>query len=82
MAQTRKENASPPRQEGSLDKGQDIPSFELQEPEAGVLPSTTLPAGTKQYVLEFNRSPVVGNRFRLNGIYDEARLGFTRPRNW
>ena len=38
------------------------------------------PAG--EYVLEFNRSPVVGTRFSLRGIYDEARLGFTRPRNW
>ncbi|MGA7937810.1 MAG: cellulose biosynthesis cyclic di-GMP-binding regulatory protein BcsB [Kovacikia sp.] len=46
-------------------------------PDATVNP---LPAG--QYILEFNRSPVVGNRLRLNGIYDEARLRFTRPRNW
>ncbi|MGJ3248311.1 MAG: cellulose biosynthesis cyclic di-GMP-binding regulatory protein BcsB [Elainellaceae cyanobacterium] len=36
----------------------------------------------QQYILEFNRSPVVGNRLRLTGIYDEARLQFTRPRNW
>lgn len=35
-----------------------------------------------QYVLEFNRSPLVGNRLRLESIYDEARLRFTRPRNW
>lgn len=35
-----------------------------------------------QYVLEFNRSPVVGNRLRMEGVYPEARLGFTRPRNW
>jgi hypothetical protein len=35
-----------------------------------------------QYVLEFNRSPVVGNRLRLESIYDETRLWFTRPRNW
>lgn len=40
------------------------------------------PADGKQYVLEFNRSPVVGTRFSLRGIYDEARLGFTRPRDW
>lgn len=37
---------------------------------------------TQNYALEFNRSPVVGNRFRLRGIYSEARLGFTRPRGW
>lgn len=38
------------------------------------------PAG--QYVLEFNRSPVVQDRLRFEGIYDEARLWFTRPQNW
>jgi cellulose synthase operon protein B len=37
---------------------------------------------TSRYLLEFNRSPVVGNRLRLEGIYPETRLGFTRPRNW
>jgi len=35
-----------------------------------------------QYILEFNRSPVVGNRFRLEGRMNEARLGFTRPSSW
>lgn len=40
------------------------------------------PSPSGQYVLEFNRSPVVGNRLRLEGIYDESRLQFTRPRNW
>lgn len=45
-------------------------------------PEIKPPADGKQYVLEFNRSPVVGTRFSLRGIYDEARLGFTRPRDW
>ena len=40
----------------------------------------TLPSN--QYALEFNRSPVVGNRLRLRGVYSESRLGFTRPRGW
>jgi cellulose synthase operon protein B len=35
-----------------------------------------------QYIMEFNRSPVVGNRLQLNGIYPETRLGFTRPTHW
>lgn len=35
-----------------------------------------------KYILEFNRSPVLGNRFRMQGVYGESRLGFTRPRNW
>jgi hypothetical protein len=49
------------------------------------VPATVPAADTdepQQYVLEFNRSPVVGNRLRLTGIYDEARLRFTRPRDW
>jgi cellulose synthase operon protein B len=52
-------------------------------------PSTTAPPGASvkameagQYVLEFNRSPIVGNRLQLRGIYDESRLRFTRPRSW
>ena len=40
------------------------------------------PGKSGQYILEFNRSPVVGNRLRFEGIYDEQRLRFTRPRNW
>ena len=68
-------------------RGKDIPSFEQQKPKPEPnQPATPIaivnanPSG--QYALEFNRSPVVGNRFYLHGIYDEARLGFTRPRNW
>ncbi len=40
------------------------------------------PPSGDPYILEFNRSPVVGTRFSLRGIYDESRLGFTRPRDW
>lgn len=43
---------------------------------------TVAAAPQGQYVLEFNRSPVVGNRLRFTGIYDEQRLHFTRPRDW
>ncbi|NER80622.1 MAG: cellulose biosynthesis cyclic di-GMP-binding regulatory protein BcsB [Leptolyngbya sp. SIO1D8] len=35
-----------------------------------------------QYVLQFNRSPVVGNALQMEGILSDARLGFTRPRHW
>lgn len=46
-------------------------------------PAARQPAGSRsQYVMEFNRSPVVGNRLRLQGVYPETRIGFTRPRNW
>jgi cellulose synthase operon protein B len=40
------------------------------------------PSNQYQYELEFNRSPVVGNRLRLQGVYAQTQLGFTRPRNW
>jgi len=35
-----------------------------------------------QYALEFNRSPVVGNRLRLQGVYPQTRLEFGRPQSW
>ncbi|NEQ97304.1 MAG: cellulose biosynthesis cyclic di-GMP-binding regulatory protein BcsB [Cyanothece sp. SIO2G6] len=34
------------------------------------------------YVMDFNRSPVVGYRLRLEGVYPETRLGITRPQSW
>src|SRR5579883_1197266 len=43
---------------------------------------TTDSVATSQYILEFNRSPIVGNRLRLQGVYAETRLAFTRPRDW
>jgi hypothetical protein len=56
------------------------------QPQTFALPNittpTVAPAEAGQYVLEFNRSPVVGSSLRLQSIYDEARLRFTRPRNW
>ncbi len=46
-------------------------------------PAKTVAAGPlSKYILEFNRSPAMGNRFRMEGVYGESRLGFTRPRNW
>lgn len=35
-----------------------------------------------EYVLELNRSPAIGNRFRLKGVHDEASVSFTRPSDW
>ncbi|BAU12085.1 hypothetical protein LEP3755_26140 [Leptolyngbya sp. NIES-3755] len=35
-----------------------------------------------QYIVQFNRSPIIGNRFRLQGVYAESQFGFTRPRQW
>lgn len=35
-----------------------------------------------QYVLQFNRAPVVGNALQMEGVLSEARVGFTRPRHW
>lgn len=56
--------------------GVNIPNPPVKGPEVAAPPSGD------PYVLEFNRSPVVGKRFSLRGIYDEARLGFTRPHDW
>lgn len=53
-------------------------------PNQATLPATVQlkPLSPGQYVLEFNRSPIVGTRLQLRGIYDESRLRFTRPRSW
>ena len=71
-----------------------VPAGEQQPVKEEAPPTVILPVSDKvqppvvkaapsgQYVLEFNRSPVVENRLRFEGIYDEARLWFTRPRNW
>ncbi|MEB3179824.1 MAG: cellulose biosynthesis cyclic di-GMP-binding regulatory protein BcsB [Nostocaceae cyanobacterium] len=37
---------------------------------------------SSQYVMEFNRSPIVGNSLRLRGTYGVGRVAFTRPRGW
>lgn len=45
--------------------------------------ATTADASSlSQYVLQFNRSPVVGNALQMNGVLSQSRLGFTRPRHW
>ncbi|NJR65367.1 MAG: cellulose biosynthesis cyclic di-GMP-binding regulatory protein BcsB [Leptolyngbyaceae cyanobacterium CRU_2_3] len=31
---------------------------------------------------KFENSPLVGNRLRLEGVYPEAQIGFTKPRHW
>ncbi len=49
-------------------------SQKVAEPAKSGTPST--------YVMEFNRSPIVGNSLRLRGDYAEGRIAFTRPRNW
>ncbi|HBB33563.1 MAG TPA: cellulose synthase [Cyanobacteria bacterium UBA8803] len=52
------------------------------ESNATTEPQDTGDTPTGKYILQFNRSPVVGNRFRLRGIYATSRLGFTRPQGW
>lgn len=63
------------------------PPARVEPPTAPAAPSapatsSAAPAGSSQYVLQFNRSPVVGNALQLEGVLSQARLGFTRPRNW
>ncbi|MBW4516622.1 MAG: cellulose biosynthesis cyclic di-GMP-binding regulatory protein BcsB [Timaviella obliquedivisa GSE-PSE-MK23-08B] len=48
--------------------------------------STSVAAKTNepiiQHVWEFNRNPSVGNRLRLEGVYPEGHVEFTRPQSW
>jgi cellulose synthase operon protein B len=53
------------------------------EPEPIAEPAVAAQADPlSQYVLQFNRSPVVGNALQMQGVLSQARLGFTRPRHW
>ena len=80
-------SSPPPRQQNAAPQTTSRPSTsssraatQSQPSSAATNPSEDLPEDT--YLLEFNRSPVVGNRLRLRGVYSETRLGFTRPRSW
>ncbi|WP_346293771.1 cellulose biosynthesis cyclic di-GMP-binding regulatory protein BcsB [Sphaerothrix gracilis] len=74
--------------QSATDSNADVPAQpetlieSLPLPVAPAEPPIVAAAPAGQYVLEFNRSPVVEERLRFEGIYDEARLWFTRPRNW
>ncbi len=54
----------------------------IKQTASNELDVTNSKGSTQQFKLEFNRSPIVGNRLRLRGRYSESRLGFTRPRGW
>ncbi len=70
------------RENNSLERKQRTrPEFALPSPPAKA-PEVAAPKAGDPYVLEFNRSPVVGSRFSLRGIYDESRLAFTKPLDW
>lgn len=59
-----------------------IGSRSTAKPETNALAEGADAKNLITYNLEFNRSPIVGNRMRLRGGYAEARLAFTRPRSW
>jgi len=70
------ERETEPSEEASTEDTSDSERLQKSRPAAAV----SLPTG--QYTLEFNRSPVVGDRLRLRGVHSEARIGFTRPLGW
>lgn len=84
------ERSTPPRSSPRPSNPTPAAEPEPAEPAEPAPSETTAPANsatpteiaTNEYVLEFNRSPIVGNRLRLEGVYPETRLGFTRPLNW
>lgn len=65
---------------------QEAPQPPRTTPAKAEQPATEEVAATQsdlsQYILQFDRSPVVGNALQLEGVLSQARLGFTRPRNW
>ena len=62
------------------------PSSTTPTPPADAAPTAAAePAqenSTQQYVLQFNRAPVVGNALQMEGVLSQARLGFSKPRHW
>lgn len=76
---------APPPAESTFSPEPAAPASRSPQPSSQPARKSSLaptPAGVGRYALEFNRSPVVGNSLRLRSIHSEARLGFTRPRNW
>ncbi len=82
-----------PNEDSGEDSGVTVAQIPTSTPEAETTPEPRPPRLERtpprksaqplsEYVMEFNRSPVVGNRLRLQGVYPQTRLGFTRPRNW
>ncbi|MBW4581149.1 MAG: cellulose biosynthesis cyclic di-GMP-binding regulatory protein BcsB [Tildeniella nuda ZEHNDER 1965/U140] len=81
--------APPAEAPAQPDSAQPAPVTPAPAPAKAEVKPNTKPSGASasktpasQYVLEFNRSPIVGNRLRLQGTYAERQLAFTRPRNW
>lgn len=83
---SRTPNGTPPAPNPTPAEGTAVETTPTNREEtAQTIPARTTrkPTGpSSQYVMEFNRSPVVGNRLRLQGVYPETRIGFTRPRHW
>jgi hypothetical protein len=50
--------------------------------EAESTPEPSQAPATQQYVLQFNRAPVVGNALQMEGILSQQRLVFSKPRHW
>lgn len=70
---------TPARPAPDPDPGSTPPPAEPDEADPDpATPATPL----SQYVLQFNRSPVVGNALQMQGVLSQARIGFTRPRHW
>lgn len=78
-AQQRPAPSAPPR---STSTAPSTPAEPEETPEVTAEEPTETSSETYQYVLEFNRSPVVGTGFHLQGLYATGRLGFTRPKSW
>lgn len=50
-------------------------------PSAPAEPSPS-PVAVRTYALAFDRSPATGQRLRLQGVFAQTQLGFSRPQGW
>lgn len=82
---SRPSSSSPaPRPADSQSSSEPAAPSDEAAPEAAPAETAASPEASplSQYVLQFNRAPVVGNALQMQGVLSEARIGFTRPRHW
>ncbi|NEO90839.1 MAG: cellulose biosynthesis cyclic di-GMP-binding regulatory protein BcsB [Moorea sp. SIO3G5] len=80
VAPARPRPAARPQPRRTQSRSQSRPRSQPQSTPNPIASTPNIPLS--EYILQFNRSPIVGNRLRMRGVYSEARLGFTRPRGW
>jgi hypothetical protein len=81
-APARSRPTSPAPQPAPSDRTSTSSAPAVATPNPDPEPSSNPQNSTQQYVLQFNRAPVVGNALQMDGILSQKRLVFSKPRHW